>query len=94
MNNKNVPMEDKALEIPLVLSDLENKLNTLVQSIDTLEERLKTVLRPYKDQPEPEAIAGAAPLCSTTLGIRIDRSVTSASNAIDRISTILDYLEV
>lgn len=94
MKNKNVPMEDKALEIPLVLSDLENKLNTLVQSIDTLEERLKTVLRPYKDQPEPEAIAGAAPLYSTILGIRIDRSVTTTSNSIDRVNTILERLEV
>lgn len=93
MNNKNVPMETQALEIPTVLGELEDKLEILGQKINTLEERLKTVSRPYKDE-EPEATVASTPLYSTTLGIRIDRSVTSASNAIDRISTILDYLEV
>ena len=93
MNNKNAPTEDRALEIPNVLNTLESKLETLESYINTLEERLKSVSRPYKDQPEPEAIGGT-PLYYTNLGIRIDRSVTSASNSIGRISTILDYLEV
>lgn len=91
--NKNVPQETKALEIPNALNTLESKLETLGDIINTLEERLKNVSRPYKDEPEPEA-TGATPLYSTNLGIRIDRSVTSASNSIDRIRTILDYLEV
>lgn len=93
MKNKNVPIEDKALEIPLVLSDLENKLSILVDVIYTLEERLKSVSRPYKDEPDPEATA-ATPQYFTTLGIRIDKSVTSASNSVDRIKTIIDFLEV
>lgn len=90
--NKNVPMETQALEIPTVLGELENKLEILGQKINTLEERLKNVSRPYnEDVPD---VTASAPLYSTTLGIRIDRSVTSASNAIDRISNILTYLEV
>lgn len=93
MNNKNVPMETQALEIPTVLGELEDKLEILGQKINTLEERLKTVLRPYKDE-EPEATVASTPLYSTTLGIRIDRSVTSVDNAIVRLRTILDYLEV
>ena len=94
MNNKNVPMETKALEIPdLALVELENKLTNLEHIVSTLEERLKTVSRPYNDN-EPEATVAGTPLYSTTLGIRIDRSVTSVSNAIDRLRTILDYLEV
>lgn len=93
MKNKNVPMETKALEIPLVLSELEDKLKILVDIIYTLEERLKNVSRPYKDEPEPD-VTGATPLYYTNLGIRIDRSVTSASNSIERIRTILDFLEV
>lgn len=88
------PTENRALEIPLVLGELEDRLEILGQQINTLEERLKNVSRPYKDEPEPMAIAGATPLYYTNLGIRIDRSVTSASNSIDRIRTILDFLEV
>ena len=94
MKNKNVPcQENKALEVYTVLGELEDKLEVLGQKIDTLEERLKNVSRPYKDEPEPD-VTGATPLYSTNLGIRIDRSVTSASNSIDRIRTILDSLEV
>lgn len=93
MNNKNVPTEDKALEIPNVLNTLESKLENLESYINTLEERLKSVSRPYKDQPDPEPISGT-PLYYTNLGIRIDKSVTSVSNAIDRIGNILGYLEV
>jgi hypothetical protein len=93
MNNKNVPMETQALEIPNVLGELEDKLEILGQKINTLEERLKNVSRPYKDEPEPD-VTGATPLYYTNLGIRIDRSVTSAGNAVERIRNILDFLEV
>lgn len=90
--NKNIPQDTKALEIPTVLGELEDRLEVLGQKINTLEERLKNVSRPYNDD-EPEATA-ATPLYSTALGIRIDKSVTSAHNAIYRLKNIIDFLEV
>lgn len=92
MNNKNVPTEDRALEIPNVLNTLESKLETLGEIIVTLEERLNNVSRPYKDD-EPDATA-AMPNCISPTGQRIDKSVTRVENAIIRLRNILDYLEV
>jgi hypothetical protein len=88
-----ITTETQALEIPNVLGELEDKIEVLGTYIDTLEERLKSVLKPYKDEPEPD-ITGATPLYSTNLGIRIDRSVTSVQNANAKLQTILDLIQV
>lgn len=91
MNNKNVPTEDRALEIPNVLNTLESKLETLGEIIVTLEERLNNVSRPYKDAPDATA---AMPNYISPTGQRIDKSVTRVENAIIRLGNIIDYLEV
>jgi hypothetical protein len=109
MNNKNVPLETKALEIPdVALVELEDKLELLGQKINTLEERLKNVSRPYEPCVRaihkvsgPYEVGGleaaqvaSASKYSTTLGMRIDKSVASVHTAVDRLRTILDCLEV
>lgn len=93
MNNKNVPTETKALEIPNVLYTLESKLETLREIIVALEERLNNVSRPYKDE-EPDPAAATPTLCSSPTGQRIDKSVTTVENAIIRLGNIIDYLEI
>lgn len=91
MKNKNVPVpeETKALEVYTVLGELEDRLEVLGQKIDTLEDRLKNVSRPYND--DAPDVPASAPLYSANLSIRIDRSVTNVGNAIDRIKTILIF---
>ena len=89
--NENTLIETQALEIPNTLNTLEFKLEKLGDFVNTLEEKLHSICRAFKDDPGTPA---AAPVCCTKLGQRIDGSVTKVDNITTQIKTILEVLEI